>query len=129
MATRLNAKFLYAQIENDVIMVGFADDEFETKDYVLLQKSLIFNEQDKELGFDKVHITYQDELYSKYGGIQKIVLDKGVCEILLDSKTGNILGTGEKIEILFPNDFDLSDVKNHLEQMFIHDTGSFVSKI
>lgn len=67
MATILKCNFLYAQKENNVVIVGFADDEFNSKEYVLLQKSLVSEEQDKKLGLDQVHITFNDPSRSAYG--------------------------------------------------------------
>ncbi len=39
MGTKLEAGYLYAQTEQDVILVGFADKEFDPEKYVLLQGS------------------------------------------------------------------------------------------
>jgi len=87
MSTKLISNFVFAGIEDDVIMVGFADDEFNTKEHLLLQKALEFDEQDIALGHDKVHITYIDELYSSYGGIIKFELINDVIEIQFDKDT------------------------------------------
>lgn len=128
---KFNANFLYAQVdENDVIMVGFADDEFETQDYFLFQKSLVCNEQDKEMGFDKIHITYSNQTQSTYGNILKFVLKNGLVEITLDAKTASELRTDEQIEIVFPqNDIKLVDVKQYLAKMFADKDSVFVSKV
>lgn len=67
MSTKVNASYVFTGIEDDIILIGFADDEFDTKEHILLQKSLEADEQDIELGQDKVHITYIDELNSTYG--------------------------------------------------------------
>jgi hypothetical protein len=131
MTTKFNANFLYAQVdENNVIMVGFADDEFETQDYVLFQKSLVCNEQDKEMGFDKVHITYCNQTQSSYGDILKFVLKNGLIEINLDEKTASELRTDEQIEIVFPqNNIKIVDVKQYLAKMFADKDSVFVSKV
>jgi hypothetical protein len=71
----LKANFLYGGVDEDsnVLMVGFADDEFDTKEYILLQKTLVPDQKDKELGLDKVH-EYNDQSRSTYAGILNIVM-------------------------------------------------------
>ncbi|QTD41525.1 hypothetical protein [Sporosarcina sp. Te-1] len=39
MSILLKATFVYFGIEVETVLIGFADDEFETKEYVLFQKS------------------------------------------------------------------------------------------
>jgi len=131
MTTKIESSFLYAQVdENDVIMVGFADDEFETSNYILLQKALVINEQDKKLGLDKVHITYSNQVNSTYGEILKVVLKNGLAEITFDSKTANELNIDEQLEIIFPpNNTKLAEVKHYLAQMFAGKDGVFNSEV
>lgn len=130
MTTKFKANFLYAQVdENDVIMVGFADDEFETKDYILFQKSLVSDEQDKKMGFDKVHITFCDQTQSVYGNILRFVLKKGLVEVNIDSKTANEISTDERIEIAFPANSKLDDIKHYLTKMFVDKDNVFVSEV
>jgi hypothetical protein len=104
MSTKINASYFLNGIEDDIILVGFADDEFDTKEHILLQKSLEYDEQDKELGQDKVYITYIDKLYSTYGGILMVTLKSDVVEILVDADTAKILNTEERIEVFLPKD-------------------------
>ncbi|HEX9062597.1 MAG TPA: Imm10 family immunity protein [Clostridia bacterium] len=119
MPTQLVSNFVFASIEDDIIMVGFADDEYNTEKHLLLQKSLEFDEQDKELGQDKVHITYIDELYSSYGGIIKLMLKNATAEIHLDKETAKKLRTEEQIEIKLPkSDYDRDKLIYHLKLMF-----------
>lgn len=130
MTTKLKANFLYAQIENDVIMVGFADNEINTQEYVLLQKPLIYDEQDRKLGFDKIHITYNDQLRSVYGGILKCVLKNGVVNISLNASTADTLKTEDEIEITFSaNVSNLANLKQHLQKLFSDESEIFVSEV
>jgi hypothetical protein len=107
-------------------MIGFADDEFNTKDHLMLQKALEFDEQDKALGQDKVHITYIDELYSAYGGIIKLILKDKTVEIQLDEKTAKKLKTEENLEIILPKEYDKENLIYHLQLMFREYTDIFV---
>lgn len=119
MATQLVSNFIFAGIEDTIIMVGFADDEYNTEKHLLLQKSLEFDEQDKELGKDKVHLTYIDELYSAYGGILKFELKDITVEILLDERTAKKLKIEERLEIILPKSgYDRENLIYHLKLMF-----------
>jgi hypothetical protein len=130
MEIKFKAGYLCAQTEHDVIMVGFADREFETEEYVLLQGSLTYDDQDRKLGLDKVHITYKDQLYSAYGGIQGVVLQKGNVKISVSPDTARALGAEEEIEIEFSaQDPKLPEIKLHLELLFKEEPGVFVSEI
>lgn len=128
MATKLISNFVFAGIEDDVIMVGFADDEFNTKEHLLLQKALEFDEQDIALGHDKVHITYIDELYSSYGGIIKFELANNVIKIQFDKDTAKKIHTEEQLEILLTEGYK-ANLIYHLELMFKENTDTlFVEK-
>jgi hypothetical protein len=119
MATKIKADFIYSQKDEAVIMVGFADDQFDTEEYVLLQKSLCCDEQDKKLGLDKVHISYKDKSRSTYGGIEKFKLQDGIVEIVLNSEAAAELGVDQIIEIEFPNnDPKLNEIKDKLAELF-----------
>lgn len=128
MATKLISNFVFAGIEDNVIMVGFADDEFNTKEHILLQKALEFDEQDISLGHDKVHITYIDEIYSSYGGIIKFELVNNVIKIEFDKDTAKKLHTEEQLEIMLPESYDKANLIYHLELIFKESTDTlFVS--
>lgn len=130
MITKFKANFLYAQTENDVLIVGFADDEFETNSYVLFQKMLVSSEEEKKCGFDKIHITYCDQMHSAYGEILKFVLKNSKVEITFDAKTAEALNINEQLEIVFlPNDKKMIEIKKSLTQLFINDENVFFSEV
>ncbi|GIP24539.1 Imm10 family immunity protein [Paenibacillus sp. J22TS3] len=121
MTTTLTANFLYAQIDEeiDVLMIGFADDEFETSEYILLQKTLNPSEEDIEAGFDEVHITYNDESQSIYGGISKFHFTPTRTEITLNEKAAGILNSSPVIVIHYDQEkVDCIEFHNYLLQMF-----------
>ncbi|ULO09502.1 hypothetical protein H1230_12415 [Paenibacillus sp. 19GGS1-52] len=101
MNTEMNANFLYAQVDEeiDVLMIGFTDDEFDTKEYILLQKTLNSSEEDFEERFDKIHITYNDESQSLYGGILKFYFALNRIEITLNVEATEILNCTSVIVI------------------------------
>ena len=121
MNTTLNANFLYAHIDEeiDVLMVGFADDEFDTQEYVLLQKTLNPSEDDVESGFDKVHITYNNELQSLYGGITKCYFTCNHIVITLNEEATEILNSNPVIIIKYNQEkVDINQFHKYLLQLF-----------
>ncbi len=132
MTSSLLAKHCTAQIDDDinVILVAFADDEVEPQEYILLQRSIECEDGDKELGFDKVHITHNNESQSIYGGIQRFVLNKHSVEMVLDENTADAIGTDTKIEILLDQSIQENPaVKQILQQMFVDEPHVFTSNI
>lgn len=128
MYTELNAKFLYAQIDEeiDVLMIGFADDEFDTQEYILLQKTLNPSEEDFEAGFDKIHITYNDESQSLYDGILKFYFTRNRIEITLNEVASEILNCTSVIVINFDHEkVDIHGFHNHLLQMFSNEQNTY----
>ncbi|WML46647.1 Imm10 family immunity protein [Neobacillus sp. PS3-34] len=103
MQNLFRANFLYPDVDRDtnILMIGFADAEFNTKEYILLQKSLAPGEQDKELGLDEIHIEYNDQIHSTYGGILNVELNNDCIEIELDDHTARQLQTGKSICVSF----------------------------
>ncbi len=96
MSILLKASFVYFGIEDETIIIGFADDEFDTKEYVLFQKSLSVEEIPI---LNKVHITLNSENRAAYGGIVRIILSKKLISIFLSKETASSLGVADSIEI------------------------------
>lgn len=123
----LKVDYVFCGYEDDIITVGFADNEFNVNEYILLQKSTICDEQDKALGHDKVHITYTDELHSAYGGISKAFLGSNSLKLSLDKSTADRLGTGYQINIVLAENFKEYEVlKHNLQMIFEADTDVLV---
>ncbi|MFJ7665736.1 Imm10 family immunity protein [Lysinibacillus sp. NPDC097195] len=100
MSILLKASFVYFSIEDETIIIGFADDEFNTKDYVLFQKSLFIDDIPM---LNKVHITLNSENRAAYGGIVRIRLSQKLISIILSKETANSLGT-DSIDIEYALD-------------------------
>jgi immunity protein 10 of polymorphic toxin system len=58
----------------EYLLVGLADNEVETRDYLMLQRAYAFDEQDRELGMADVYIERNDQGCSGYGGIERFEL-------------------------------------------------------
>ncbi|MFD1020942.1 Imm10 family immunity protein [Thalassobacillus hwangdonensis] len=130
MQKLLKANFLNTDVDEhtNVLIIGFADDEFNANEYVLLQKSLVTD--DKRLESNEVNITYNDEIRSTFGGILNVVLYKDCVEIELDNNASRQLQTEKTIQISFAEkDDNLLKLKTHLMTMFQDHEGVFKSEV
>lgn len=115
MAYRFNATHIFAQDDGYVTMIGFADDEFEPSKFVILQKANVYDEQDKKMGMDKIHVQIEDESRSKYGGINAVQVSGDLISISLSDEAKSALSVDGDIEvILMPDHQNYSEVKNQL---------------
>src|SRR5579864_2094419 len=101
MASLFEAGCVYSSDDGEVVIVGFADSQFDTKRYVLLQRGKHPSGEDRALGHDQVHITVDDESHSNYGGIRTIELEPGLVRISLEPNAARLLGTDREIVIRF----------------------------
>ena len=93
------ARRVVIQDDGEVAMVGFADDEYETRIYVLLQRTLHPVEQDVAAGQDEVHITVCDESRSRYGGIRQIRVDDKHVVVAFSEDAAMDLETAREVTI------------------------------
>jgi hypothetical protein len=101
--TELGAGFVYTQNDGEVAMVGFADQQYDTQEYVLLQRMLRPSGDDVRRGRHDVHINVNDETRSAYGGVKRIALLNKQVLIEVSPTTANYLGTGETISVNLEN--------------------------
>ncbi|WP_413362974.1 Imm10 family immunity protein [Lysinibacillus sp. 3P01SB] len=106
MTTLLKALFVYFGIEDETLLIGFADNEFETKEYVLFQKSLCI--EDIPI-LNKVHITINSQDRSEYGGIVRIIISRKLMSIFLSEETARSLGINDSIDI----EYDIDEKRYH----------------
>ncbi len=129
MVSIIYAKFLYAGIEGEkpdrFMMVGFADDEFNANEYLMLQKTLEMDEQDSR-GMNKVYIEINDQRFSHYGGILKVSLGNDSLEITLSPSVAQIINSAQHVYVKFPKNHEqLSEVRSYLKRMFTEETDVF----
>lgn len=115
MSILLKASFVYFSIEDETIIIGFADDEFNTKDYVLLQKSLCI---DDITMLNKVHIALNSENRAAYGGIERIILSQKLISIILSKETASSLGVADSIDIEYAiEEKEFDSLISHFHQL------------
>lgn len=82
-------------------LVGFADQEFDTRFYLMLQRALEHDEQDRALGMDTYHVEWCDQGMSGYGGISRLLLCPNGVEVSFEPQAGAKLNSMEHLSISF----------------------------
>jgi len=99
MTAFLDAKFVYTQSNNESVMVGFADDQFNTTEYILLQRMLDPLQEGNNSQQEDVYIEINEQKYGAYGGVRSIVLSADLVVISLGTATASKLHLEEDIEV------------------------------
>lgn len=85
--------------ENGFDILGFYEQDDGGGRYLLLQRSHQFDEQDRALGMDKVHVEISDESRSCYGGISEIALLGDRIVFSFDERSSAILGLDGRLNV------------------------------
>lgn len=88
-------------VHSDGVMdiVGFSERAGGDGRYLILQRSHEFDEQDRALGMDKVHVQISDESRSCYGGISEISVSHDGIRFFFDEKAAAALGLNDQLYI------------------------------
>lgn len=76
-----NAKIVSVDEQDEAYIVGFADDELEPTQYIILQRAIEDDVQDDELGLNTYFLEIGDPAVSGYGGINSATLKQGQLEL------------------------------------------------
>ena len=68
----LEARAISVNTENDALTIGFADEASGPGQYLLLQNSIRFSEQDQALRQNTYYVEVNGQDTSFYGGIAKV---------------------------------------------------------
>ncbi len=98
---KLMANCVTYQTQDDVAMLGFADDECNPSQYIMLQKGLRPSSQDRECGFDQTYIEVNSQIHSGYGGVVEAQLKENRLVLKLDPQAASEMSVDETIEITF----------------------------
>ena len=102
-------------------LVGFADKNFDTEIYLMLQRSYEEEEQEQDiqLGMNTYHIEWCDQEKSGYGGITQFVLKPTSAEVYFEPKVAASLGSMEHVSITFGlQASELQALKEALQRIF-----------
>ena len=118
MPTTFDAHHIAISHEDTFLLVGFADQEFDTQVYLMLQRAYEFDEQDHALGMDTVYIERDDQSQSTYGGIERVTLTPRALSLTLSTETANALGSETDLCIaITPNATELRALHAGLHQL------------
>lgn len=107
MSYCFDATNISVQDDGYMVMVVFADDEHDPSKFVMLQKAHKYDDQDKRLGMDKIHIQLEDESRSAYGGINAIIISPDKIKISISEQT--------RARLLIDGDIEIRIVADKLE--------------
>ncbi len=87
-------------------MVGFADREFGTRRYLLLQRSRSVSAEERERGEDDVHFELNGQEHSDYGVVEHLELKRSVAEVRLAKDKAALLEIAPEVRVSFSVDGD-----------------------
>ena len=103
----------------DFRLVGFADDPFEPRDFLLLQRSYEDDEQDSRLGMNTYHVERNGQLWSCYGGIERFKLCRDRVKVSFTKEGSRLLGNVPGMEITFNvEESKFNELQRGLRQVF-----------
>lgn len=100
-------------------IVGFADRQFDTKQYLQFQLSRMSDAQDQALGLDTYYVEKDDQSNSCYGGIESFDLHANMITLRLDDVGSQRLDLDKVVLITFDaDDKTLSELRRGLATIF-----------
>ncbi|MFO0968682.1 MAG: Imm10 family immunity protein [Gemmataceae bacterium] len=119
MAIVFHAHCVAIEDMDDFWLVGFADDKFNTRDYLMLQRAFEHDEQDVSLGMNTYHVERNGQGWSGYGGIMAFELRRDRAKIVFTKEGAATMGNVTEMEITFRVDGDeYSKLKDRLGKIF-----------
>ena len=112
---KFHASRITCQVEDGVAVLGFADDDTNMTQYLLLQRTLQPDPQDRRLGMDKVHFELNSQIKSAYGTVEEAQLRKQGVVFRLDPATAAKVSDGETIDVAI--DLSAGKMKELAEQL------------
>lgn len=92
-----------------LLLVGFYDDPISPSRYLLLQRSVEPDDQDKTLGHDTYHVEWCEQGQSIYGGIEEFILAADTARVRFTLQAARVLGSLTELTIkikLLPGEFE-----------------------
>jgi len=74
MNISFTATFFTTSSEDEVLTVGFADDEHDPRHFLLLQAADEYDEQDEALGLDTYDVQIGEPELAGYGGVDTVTI-------------------------------------------------------
>lgn len=93
------ASHVVVHAEDGLDILGFSEHEDGKGKYLLLQRPRHFDEQDRALGMDKVHIQISDASRSCYGGILEVVVSDDRIIFTFDDRASAVLCVNQRLAV------------------------------
>jgi len=119
MKPEFTASHIHSEDMGDYLLVGLADQQFDTREYLTFQRAHEFDEQDVRLGMDAVHIERNDQGFSGYGGMRSVVLFSDRLHIDFDARGAAFMGgtTATDVAFAFPRE-SFETLRSGLQRCF-----------
>lgn len=98
-AEEIAASHVLVHTADRLDILGFSEHEDGKGKYLLLQRSRHFDEQDRALGMDKVHIEISDASRSCYGGILEVVVSDDRMIFTFDDRASAVLRVNQRLVV------------------------------
>jgi hypothetical protein len=129
MSTHLEAGFVYTSDQDGVVMVGFADQQFDTRRYVLLQRTRDVSDEERARGENDVHFEIDGQERSDYGVIDCVEVERGAVRIALRADKAADLEMDAEIRVTFKvNTQKHSQLVNGLRSLWEHNPQALTIK-
>jgi hypothetical protein len=113
MQILLHAGFVSVDECEGALVVGFADRQFTTSEYFMLQRSV------DPADDDGVYLEHTDQAYGTYGKVLACSLSSNRIELAVDEETAEQLGTETSFTVEFScDDASLVRIRSGLERIF-----------
>lgn len=111
----LRATCITFQVEDDVALLGFADDAINTSQYVMLQRELPHKGRHSTVNDNRLHIEINTQRHSGYCDVVTAHLGDDRLVLTLNQEMAASMSLDERIEILLHVSRDaLSEIGDHL---------------
>jgi hypothetical protein len=119
MARSFHANRTVVTDEETYFLVCFADEEFDTCHYLMLQRAKEFDEQDVRFGMNDVYIEFDDQGWSDYGVIRRFELHRDRVFVVVDEELARKMDGESETEVQFSLDAEkFAELKAGLHQVF-----------
>ena len=124
-----DATFSWVERQDAWIRVGFADDEYDVRKYLLLERERHLTIQDSKLGFGELHIEIDDQSKSAYGQIRRCVLREDRVLLWFEAETALALKVSEVAIRFALQRLQLDEIERGLALLFEDNPTVFESEI
>ena len=112
------ANFCFVDNTGNSIVVGLADNQNETSRYIMFERLKEPSAQDFKFGFQLPHFEIDDQGYSGYGLLEKVVLTDRTLSIWPNAEGRRVLQTTGPIQIAISKEADLNGFEEAMNSIF-----------